>query len=80
MLEIQQRRQGLSAEAEEALTAEGGGKGVGLGEHGHFDQDIYGGSDSKFEGYVTSIAATDEQEVSVFYYQVWEVALNQTLD
>lgn len=36
--------------------------GVGLGESGYFDRDIYGGG-GKFEGYVTSIAANDEVEV-----------------
>ncbi|KAL1137623.1 hypothetical protein AAG570_009319, partial [Ranatra chinensis] len=33
--------------------------GVGLGESGFYDRDIYGGG-GKFEGYVTSIAANDE--------------------
>ena len=36
---------------------------VGLGEEGHFDTDIYELKSSKFAGYVTSIAATDEQDV-----------------
>ena len=36
---------------------------VGLGAEGHYDVDIYGGSDSRFDGYVTSIAATDEIDV-----------------
>lgn len=35
---------------------------VGLGKTGFFDQEIYGGSNNKFEGYVTSIAANDEVE------------------
>ncbi|XP_035688999.1 splicing factor 3B subunit 1 isoform X1 [Branchiostoma floridae] len=35
---------------------------VGLTSHGHFDQEIYGGSNSKFEGYVTSIPANDIQD------------------
>lgn len=37
-------------------------KGVGLGESGYFDSEIYdgGGGKSKYEGYVTSIAANDE--------------------
>ncbi|XP_057320468.1 splicing factor 3B subunit 1 isoform X1 [Microplitis mediator] len=33
---------------------------VGLGETGFYDQDIYDGSNNKFDGYVTSIAANDE--------------------
>ncbi|XP_030760437.1 splicing factor 3B subunit 1 [Sitophilus oryzae] len=37
-------------------------KGVGLGESGYFDSEIYEGSDKKYEGYVTSIAANDEVE------------------
>lgn len=37
-------------------------KGVGLGESGYFDSEIYdgGGGKNKYEGYVTSIAANDE--------------------
>ena len=34
-----------------------------LGEGGFYDTEIYDGSKGKFEGYVTSIAATDEQDV-----------------
>lgn len=37
---------------------------VGLGETGYFDSDIYDGGGGKFEGYVTSIAANDEVDVS----------------
>lgn len=39
-----------------------GEKGVGLGESGYFDSEIYdsGGGKSKYDGYVTSIAANDE--------------------
>ncbi|KAF6208816.1 hypothetical protein GE061_014557 [Apolygus lucorum] len=46
-----------------AVTDEDGvdKSGVGLGESGYFDRDIYGGG-GKFEGYVTSIAANDEIE------------------
>ncbi|XP_018431647.1 PREDICTED: splicing factor 3B subunit 1 isoform X2 [Nanorana parkeri] len=36
-------------------------QGVGLDSTGYFDRDIYGGSDSRFSGYLTSIA-TNEQE------------------
>lgn len=48
-----------------------GEKGVGLVSTGFFDQEIYGGSDSRFAGYVTSIAANEQEEVSfvfVFFY------------
>lgn len=38
---------------------------VALGRGGYFDQEIYGGSNNKFEGYVTSIAANDEIEVNI---------------
>jgi len=39
---------------------------VGLGQEGHYDSDIYEGSagTSRFEGYLDSIPATDDQEVS----------------
>ena len=39
---------------------------VGLGQEGHYDSDIYEGSAglSRFEGYLDSIPATDDQEVS----------------
>ena len=33
---------------------------IKLGEGGYFDQDIYGGSKSKFAGYVTSIAPNEQ--------------------
>ncbi|KAM9304761.1 splicing factor 3B subunit 1 [Gastrophryne carolinensis] len=37
-------------------------QGVGLDSTGYFDQEIYGGSDSRFTGYVTSIAATEQDD------------------
>lgn len=37
---------------------------VGLGKQGYFDQEIYDGTNNKFDGYVTSIAANDEVDVS----------------
>uniref|UniRef100_A0A8C6R8T9 Splicing factor 3b subunit 1 n=1 Tax=Nannospalax galili TaxID=1026970 RepID=A0A8C6R8T9_NANGA len=37
-------------------------QGVGLDSTGYYDQEIYGGSDSRFAGYVTSIAATELQD------------------
>ena len=43
---------------------------VGLGTSGHFDQDIYGGNSIRSSkwgmGYDTSIAVTDEPDVSTF--------------
>lgn len=46
-------------------------QGVGLDSTGYYDQEIYGGSDSRFAGYVTSIAATELEDVStpIFYCQ-----------
>lgn len=51
--EIQSKRKEVVVEGE---------KGVGLGESGYFDSEIYdsGGGKSKYDGYVTSIAANDE--------------------
>lgn len=43
-------------------------QGVGLDSTGYYDQEIYGGSDSRFAGYVTSIAATELEDVSDFFY------------
>ncbi|KAM4626267.1 splicing factor 3B subunit 1 isoform 2-T3 [Discoglossus pictus] len=37
-------------------------EGVGLDSTDYFDQEIYGGSDSRFTGYVTSIAATEQDD------------------
>lgn len=47
-----------------AALAEGADQGVGLDSTGYYDQEIYGGSDSRFAGYVTSIAANEQEEVS----------------
>ncbi|XP_075236948.1 splicing factor 3b subunit 1 isoform X1 [Lycorma delicatula] len=53
--EIQSRKKEI---AEDGITAK---ERVGLGESGVYDPDIYDGG-GKYEGYVTSIAATDEIE------------------
>lgn len=53
--------QGMKA----SLLAEDGEQGVGLDSTGFYDQEIYGGSDSRFAGYVTSIAANEQEDVSV---------------
>ncbi|XP_077583686.1 splicing factor 3B subunit 1 isoform X1 [Stigmatopora nigra] len=50
--------QGMKA----SLVEEGDDQGVGLVSTGFYDQEIYGGSDSRFAGYVTSIAATEQEE------------------
>lgn len=47
-----------------ALVVEGGDQGVGLDSTGYYDQEIYGGSDSRFDGYLTSIAANEQEDVS----------------
>lgn len=44
-------------------------QGVGLDSTGYYDQEIYGGSDSRFAGYVTSIAATELEDVSFIVYK-----------
>jgi hypothetical protein len=38
---------------------------VALGKTGFYDQDIYDGTNNKFDGYVTSIAANDEIDVCI---------------
>ncbi|XP_038862861.1 splicing factor 3B subunit 1 isoform X2 [Salvelinus fontinalis] len=50
--------QGMKA----ALVEEGADQGVGLDSTGYYDQEIYGGSDSRFAGYVTSIAANEQED------------------
>lgn len=64
MRNIQAKRQGLSSNA----AAEDEEDRVGLGTTGHYDQDIYGNTtvdiDSRFVGYDTSIATTDDLDVS----------------
>lgn len=59
MREIQAKRRSLAGN-ENGSTGTGPAR-VGLGEVGHFDQDIYGGS-NKLDGYVTSIAANEEPD------------------
>lgn len=44
---------------------EEGQQGVGLDSTGFYDQEIYGGGDSRFVGYVTSIPANEQEEVSI---------------
>lgn len=55
--------QGMKA----SLKEQDGGQGVGLDSTGFYDQEIYGGSDSRFAGYVTSIAANEQEDVSSLF-------------
>ncbi|XP_067264889.1 splicing factor 3B subunit 1 isoform X4 [Chanodichthys erythropterus] len=52
----------LEIQGMKAALAEGADQGVGLDSTGYYDQEIYGGSDSRFAGYVTSIAANEQEE------------------
>lgn len=54
----------LEIQGMKAALVEGAEEGVGLDSTGYYDQEIYGGSDSRFAGYVTSIAANEQEEVS----------------
>lgn len=58
--DIQARKKNIAPENGENGDEE---KHVGLGASGFFDRDIYDGT-GKYEGYVTSIAANDEVDVS----------------
>lgn len=53
----------LEIQGMKAALVEGEDQGVGLDSTGFYDQEIYGGSDSRFAGYVTSIAANEQEEV-----------------
>lgn len=55
----------LEIQSKKATLVEEGQQGVGLDSTGFFDQEIYGGSDKRFKGYVTSIAANEQEEVSI---------------
>ncbi|XP_053352114.1 splicing factor 3B subunit 1 isoform X3 [Clarias gariepinus] len=52
----------LEIQGMKAALQEEGDQGVGLDSTGYYDQEIYGGSDSRFAGYVTSIAANEQEE------------------
>ncbi|CAB1445358.1 unnamed protein product [Pleuronectes platessa] len=52
----------LEIQGMKATLLEEGEKGVGLVSTGFFDQEIYGGEDSRFDGYVTSIAANEQED------------------
>ncbi|XP_060785652.1 splicing factor 3B subunit 1-like isoform X5 [Neoarius graeffei] len=52
----------LEIQGMKAVLLEEGAQGVGLDSTGYYDQEIYGGSDSRFAGYVTSIAANEQED------------------
>ncbi|XP_073329852.1 splicing factor 3B subunit 1 isoform X1 [Pagrus major] len=52
----------LEIQGMKATLLEEGEQGVGLDSTGFYDQEIYGGSDSRFAGYVTSIAANEQED------------------
>lgn len=56
----------LEIQGMKATLLEEGEQGVGLDSTGFYDQEIYGGNDSRFAGYVTSIAANEQEDVSNF--------------
>ncbi len=56
-----------AAEEENGAPPVKGKAGVGLGVEGHFDTDIYGSTNNKFAGYVTSIPASDLPDVSILH-------------
>lgn len=55
----------LEIQGMKASLLEKGEQGVGLDSTGFYDQEIYGGNDSRFAGYVTSIAANEQEDVSI---------------
>lgn len=55
----------LEIQGMKASLVEEGEQGVGLVSTGFYDQEIYGGNDSRFAGYVTSIAANEQEDVSI---------------
>lgn len=57
----------LEIQSKKAALVEEGQQGVGLDSIGLYDQEIYGGGDSRFVGYVTSIPANEQEEVSIFH-------------
>ncbi len=56
-----------------ATLLEEGEQGVGLDSTGFYDPEIYGGSDSRFAGYVTSIAANEQEDVSIFQLRITRI-------
>ncbi|KAM8857790.1 splicing factor 3B subunit 1 isoform 3-T4 [Synchiropus picturatus] len=52
----------LEIQGKKANLIEEGDQGVGLDSTGIYDQEIYGGSDNRFVGYMTSIAANEQED------------------
>ena len=67
MADIEAQIREIQSRKKEVIDENGDKSGVGLGESGFYDRDIYGGG-GKFEGYVTSIAANDEVDVSNIFF------------
>lgn len=65
----------LEIQGKKATLLEEVDQGVGLDSTGFYDQEIYGGTDSRFDGYVTSIAANEQEDVSVLGYQTHPVTV-----
>ena len=74
---IQDRKAGLADRAAAGDLIESEDARVKLGEGGFYDTEIYDGSKGKFEGYVTSIAATDEQDVSLLIKYICRGAVHR---
>ncbi|CAL1284841.1 unnamed protein product [Larinioides sclopetarius] len=69
--ELQNRKANLSTDGEE------NGDGVPLTAGSYMDEDIYGGAKSKYEGYVTSIAANDEADADDDDYETTTLMNNK---
>jgi len=68
--DLQHKRSKLAPDPNEPVKPTGEIR-VGLGQEGHFDTDIYDKNRSRFDEYVTSIATTDDQDVSVCKFSLW---------
>ena len=66
----------LEIQGMKATLLEEGEQGVGLDSTGFFDQEIYGGSDSRFTGYVTSIAANEQEDVWHLFIDIITFSVN----
>lgn len=64
VLDIEAQIRDIQSKKKEIVVEGENDKGVGLGESGYFDSEIYDGTvgKGKYEGYVTSIAANDEND------------------
>ncbi|CAG0888335.1 unnamed protein product, partial [Cyprideis torosa] len=61
ILDIEAHVKQITEKSKKVESSAAAAKRIGLGEVGHFDKDIYGSvRASRYDGYVTSIAATDE--------------------